>query len=126
MLIEPVAPMGQTRSSLRASNLHAQSSCRVRGQALKRLVDEEFPGMQVVRTEGLHKGVPGARHSFMEVPGDADKLHLLSQVLPPPPSGSGTREGPGVRVPHAVWRPPALASRGVALQLLYLMHICSW
>eukprot|EP00884_Botryococcus_braunii_P001289 jgi/Botrbrau1/11160/Bobra.182_2s0015.1 len=50
-------------------------------KALKKLVDEEFPGMEVVRTESLHKGIPGARHSFMPVPADADKLQLLSQAV---------------------------------------------
>lgn len=49
-------------------------------QALKQLVEKEFPDMERVVTSSLHKGVVGARHSFLPVVGGDDKLRVLGQV----------------------------------------------
>lgn len=58
----------------------AEAYCVSGLQAVKKLVEEEFPEIQVVKTDSLHHGVPGARHSFLPIPGDTDKLQMLSQV----------------------------------------------
>ena len=42
--------------------------------------EEEFPGMRQVETSSLHRGVAGARHSFLPLPGSANKLDVLLQV----------------------------------------------
>jgi hypothetical protein len=47
--------------------------------------------MKQVETSSLHRGVAGARHSFLPLPGSANKLDVLLQVrlLPLRCSGSG-------------------------------------
>ncbi|KAK9809038.1 hypothetical protein WJX72_008266 [[Myrmecia] bisecta] len=50
-------------------------------KAVRQLLDKEFPGIQVVETKSLHKGVAGARHSFLPLPPEVNKLDLLAQVV---------------------------------------------
>jgi hypothetical protein len=52
--------------------------------------EEEFPGMKQVETSSLHRGVAGARHSFLPLPGFANKLDVLLQVRLLPLLGSGS------------------------------------
>lgn len=43
--------------------------------------EEECKGIRTVETQSLHKGVAGARHSFLPLPGGGtDKLDVLVQV----------------------------------------------
>ena len=49
-------------------------------QDIQKLLASEFPGMRHVKTSSLHRGVSGARHSFLPVPHDANKLDVLSQA----------------------------------------------
>ena len=48
---------------------------------IRALVATEFPGMRTLETSSLHKGVVGARHAFLPVPGTSDKLEHLLQVV---------------------------------------------
>ncbi|PRW05784.1 DEAD-box ATP-dependent RNA helicase 39 [Chlorella sorokiniana] len=50
-------------------------------KAVKRLMEEEFPGMKQIETATLHRGVAGARHTFLPLPPAANKLDLLMQVV---------------------------------------------
>ena len=49
-------------------------------QSLKAMLREEFPALRRIETSGLHKGVAGAKHSFIKVPGTDNKLDQLLQV----------------------------------------------
>ena len=49
-------------------------------QPIRRLLDEKFPDMQRIETKSLHKGVAGARHTFLKQQAGQDKLNLLLQV----------------------------------------------
>lgn len=49
-------------------------------QPIRRLLDEKFPGMQRIETKSLHKGVAGARHTFLKQQAGQNKLDLLLQV----------------------------------------------
>lgn len=49
-------------------------------QPIRRLLDEKFPDMQRIETSSLHKGVAGARHTFLKQQPGQDKLNLLLQV----------------------------------------------
>ncbi len=49
-------------------------------QAVRKLLDAEFPGLKRVETSSLHRGVLGARHSFLAAPPDTNKLDVLAQV----------------------------------------------
>ena len=49
-------------------------------QPIRRLLDEKFPDMQRIETKSLHKGVAGARHTFLKQQPGQDKLNLLLQV----------------------------------------------
>ena len=53
-------------------------------QDVKRLVRERFPAMISAETSSLHKGVAGAKHSFVTLKGTEDKLATLVQVRPEP------------------------------------------
>jgi superfamily II DNA/RNA helicase len=48
---------------------------------VERLLAARLPGVRRCATSSLHKAVQGARHRFLDVPGDADKLDLLRQLL---------------------------------------------
>ncbi|KAK9915806.1 hypothetical protein WJX75_004286 [Coccomyxa subellipsoidea] len=50
-------------------------------QAIRKLLDAEFPGLKRVETSSLHRGVVGARHSFLAAPPNANKLDVLVQVV---------------------------------------------
>ncbi|CAL8470428.1 g9970 [Coccomyxa elongata] len=50
-------------------------------QAVRKLLDAEFPGLKRVETSSLHRGVLGARHSFLAAPPDSNKLDVLAQVV---------------------------------------------
>lgn len=55
-------------------------------QAVRKLLDSEFPRLKRVETSSLHRGVAGARHSFLPAPPSSNKLDVLSQVcimIPP-------------------------------------------
>ena len=49
-------------------------------QPIRRLLDQKFPDMQRIETKSLHKGVAGARHTFLKQQPGQDKLNLLLQV----------------------------------------------
>ena len=49
-------------------------------QAIRRLLAEEFPDLNFVETSTLHRGVAGARHSFLPSPPAQNKLDVLAQV----------------------------------------------
>ncbi|KAK1406799.1 hypothetical protein QVD17_38407 [Tagetes erecta] len=51
--------------------------------AVQRLVDEEFQGIEHLRTSTLHKKVASARHDFIKLSGSENKLEALLQVLEP-------------------------------------------
>lgn len=52
-------------------------------KAVQKLVDEEFEGIVHVRTSTLHKKIASARHDFISLKGDENKLDTLVQVLEP-------------------------------------------
>ncbi|KAJ0748638.1 putative RNA helicase [Helianthus annuus] len=52
-------------------------------QAVQKLVDEEFEGIEHLRTSTLHKKVASARHDFIKLSGSENKLEALLQVLEP-------------------------------------------
>lgn len=51
--------------------------------AVQKLVDEEFEGIEHLRTSSLHKKVASARHDFIKLSGSENKLEALLQVLEP-------------------------------------------
>ncbi|KAL4565921.1 hypothetical protein LXL04_030027 [Taraxacum kok-saghyz] len=51
--------------------------------AVQKLVDEEFEGIEHLRTSSLHKKVASARHDFIKLSGAENKLEALLQVLEP-------------------------------------------
>ncbi len=55
-------------------------------QAIRRLLAEEFPELNFVETSTLHRGVAGARHSFLPSPPAQNKLDVLAQVSSEPAS----------------------------------------
>ncbi|CAN6972720.1 unnamed protein product, partial [Brassica rapa subsp. trilocularis] len=48
--------------------------------AVQKLVDEEFQGIEHLRTSTLHKNIANARHDFVKLSGSEDKLEALLQV----------------------------------------------
>ncbi|CAF2043216.1 BnaA09g22860D [Brassica napus] len=48
--------------------------------AVQKLVDEEFQGIEHLRTSALHKKIANARHDFVKLSGSEDKLEALLQV----------------------------------------------
>eukprot|EP00850_Spirogloea_muscicola_P022395 SM000291S10873 [mRNA] locus=s291:38922:44914:- [translate_table: standard] len=52
-------------------------------KSVHRLLDEEFPGIRHIRTSSLHKRIATARHDFLPVSGNENKLDTLLQVLEP-------------------------------------------
>lgn len=44
------------------------------------LAEEECPRMRTLETKTLHKGVAGARHAFLPLPPNSNKLDVLVQV----------------------------------------------
>ena len=36
---------------------------------LKKLVDEELPALQYIKTDSLHRSAPGLKHRFVDCPG---------------------------------------------------------
>ncbi|KAL3144224.1 hypothetical protein ABBQ32_004004 [Trebouxia sp. C0010 RCD-2024] len=48
---------------------------------IRRLLEEKFPDMRRIETKSLHKGVAGARHTFLKQQPGQDKLNLLLQVV---------------------------------------------
>ncbi|KAJ6306776.1 hypothetical protein OIU78_021983 [Salix suchowensis] len=51
--------------------------------AVQKLVDEEFQGIEHLRTSTLHKKISSARHDFIKLSGSENKLEALMQVLEP-------------------------------------------
>ncbi|XP_071702000.1 DEAD-box ATP-dependent RNA helicase 39 [Rutidosis leptorrhynchoides] len=51
--------------------------------AVQKLVDDEFQGIEHLRTSTLHKKVASARHDFIKLSGAENKLEALLQVLEP-------------------------------------------
>ncbi|XP_057445928.1 DEAD-box ATP-dependent RNA helicase 39-like [Lotus japonicus] len=51
--------------------------------AVQKLVDEEFQGIEHLRTSTLHKKISTARHDFIKLSGSENKLDALLQVLEP-------------------------------------------
>ncbi|VFR00321.1 unnamed protein product [Cuscuta campestris] len=52
-------------------------------KAVQKLVDEEFQGIEHMRTSSLHKKIASARHDFIKLSGSENKLEALLQVLEP-------------------------------------------
>lgn len=52
-------------------------------KGVQKLVDEEFEGIEHLRTSTLHKKVASARHDFIKLSGSENKLEALLQVLEP-------------------------------------------
>ena len=52
-------------------------------ERLKKLVDDELPNMQYVKTESLHRSAPNLKHRFVDCPGDVDKMKVLEQIVVP-------------------------------------------
>ncbi|CAI9291607.1 unnamed protein product [Lactuca saligna] len=50
---------------------------------VQKLVDEEFEGIEHLRTSSLHKKIALARHDFIKLSGAENKLEALLQVLEP-------------------------------------------
>lgn len=48
---------------------------------IRRLLDDKFPDMRRLETKSLHKGVAGARHTFLRQQPGQNKLDLLLQVI---------------------------------------------
>lgn len=49
-------------------------------QAVQTLIDEEFQGIEHLRTSTLHKKIASARHDFIKLSGSENKLEALMQV----------------------------------------------
>jgi hypothetical protein len=49
-------------------------------QAVQKLIDEEFQGIEHLRTSTLHKKIASARHDFIKLSGSENKLEALLQV----------------------------------------------
>lgn len=47
---------------------------------MQKLVDEEFQGIEHLRTSTLHKKISSARHDFIKLSGSENKLEALLQV----------------------------------------------
>lgn len=47
---------------------------------MQKLIDEEFQGIEHVRTSTLHKRIASARHDFIKLSGSENKLEALLQV----------------------------------------------
>lgn len=47
---------------------------------VQRLIDETFPSIRKLETSSLHRGVAGARHSFIPLLSGQDKLDVLLQI----------------------------------------------
>ena len=52
-------------------------------ERLKKLVDEELPNMQYIKTDSLHRSAPNLKHRFVDCPGDVDKMKVLEQIVLP-------------------------------------------
>ncbi|GLJ40625.1 hypothetical protein SUGI_0838570 [Cryptomeria japonica] len=52
-------------------------------KAVEKLLDEEFEGIVHMHTSTLHKKIASARHDFIKLSGDENKLEALLQVLEP-------------------------------------------
>ncbi|XP_040971651.1 DEAD-box ATP-dependent RNA helicase 39 isoform X2 [Gossypium hirsutum] len=52
-------------------------------KAVQKLIDEEFQGIEHLRTSTLHKKIASARHDFIKLLGSENKLEALLQVLEP-------------------------------------------
>ncbi|MEX7539348.1 hypothetical protein SGI37_20240, partial [Providencia rettgeri] len=52
-------------------------------KAVQKLVDEEFQGIEHLRTSSLHKKIANARHDFIKLSGSENKMEALLQVLEP-------------------------------------------
>lgn len=52
-------------------------------KGVQMLVDEEFQGIEHLRTSTLHKKIASARHDFIKLTGSENKLEALMQVLEP-------------------------------------------
>lgn len=50
---------------------------------MRRLISTDFPGVQVIETSSLHKGIAGSRHRFVTIPPGRDKMDLLDDILAP-------------------------------------------
>lgn len=50
-------------------------------KAVRRLVTENFPSIRAIETTSLHKGVQGARHTFLPASAGSNKLDILTQVV---------------------------------------------
>lgn len=48
---------------------------------MQKLVDEEFQGIEHLRTSSLHKKVASARHDFIKLSGSENKMEALLQVF---------------------------------------------
>nr|KJB66295.1 hypothetical protein B456_010G134100 [Gossypium raimondii] len=52
-------------------------------KAVQKLIDEEFQGIEHLRTSTLHKKIASAHHDFIKLSGSENKLEALLQVLEP-------------------------------------------
>ncbi|XVF29880.1 hypothetical protein REPUB_Repub16aG0008600 [Reevesia pubescens] len=52
-------------------------------KAVQKLIDEEFQGIEHLRTSTLHKKIASARHDFIKLSGSENKMEALLQVLEP-------------------------------------------
>lgn len=48
---------------------------------VRRLIEQEFPGVALLQTDSLHRGVAGAAHAFLPMSGGEDKLDALTALL---------------------------------------------
>lgn len=50
-------------------------------KGIRRLIQDIFPSIQTIETSTLHRGVAGARHSFLPVTAGTNKLDVAMQVV---------------------------------------------
>ena len=49
-------------------------------QPIRRLIATDFPGVRMLETDSLHKGISGSKHRFVTMPPGRDKFDLLDEV----------------------------------------------
>ncbi|GAX78605.1 hypothetical protein CEUSTIGMA_g6044.t1 [Chlamydomonas eustigma] len=50
---------------------------------IRRLIATDFPGIRMIETSSLHKGIAGSKHQFVTLPSGRDKLDVLDDVIAP-------------------------------------------
>uniref|UniRef100_A0A1J3FSH0 DEAD-box ATP-dependent RNA helicase 39 n=1 Tax=Noccaea caerulescens TaxID=107243 RepID=A0A1J3FSH0_NOCCA len=78
-----LAPLKQRALKLNDQGFQTVLVTATMTTAVQKLVDEEFEGIEHLRTSTLHKKIANARHDFVKLSGSEDKLEALVQVLEP-------------------------------------------